>query len=170
MRLAWGQRYTNAPGNVAWPILFLMYQWGSRFNIFMLIIGIGTAFVSVMTLLVHLFTFFKTSTSTIRALKIGWGIGLAILIALEILAIIIYVTAQGLTNFVDVHAKRTLGIFIIVNALDILFWLWGMKTLDYEKGDEVRDNLFTGKDQNYRSSRIVNDQSVLVTHNIGTIN
>lgn len=82
MRLAWGQRYTNAPGNIAWPILFLMYQWSSRFNIFMLIIGIGTAFVSAMTLLIHLFTFLKTSTSTIRALKIGWGIGLAILIAL----------------------------------------------------------------------------------------
>lgn len=45
-----------------------------------------------------------------------------------------------------------------------------MKTLDYEKGDEVRDNLFTGKDNNYRNTRLVNDQSVLVTHEIGTIN
>jgi hypothetical protein len=38
----------------------------------------------------------------------------------------------------DIYAKKTLFVFIGVNALDILFWIWGMKTLDYEKGDNIR--------------------------------
>lgn len=168
-RLAWGQRYTNAPGNIAWPILFLAYQWSESFKAIMLIIGIGTAIVSFITLVIHLSTFIKTSTSTRKLLTADWIIGIVILLILETLAIIRYLNAGGVSDFLDVQAKRLLGIFILVNVVDILFWLWGLKTLDYEKGDQVRDNLFSGKDD-FHSTRVVNDQSVIVSHNIGTIN
>lgn len=93
--------------------------------------------------------------------------------ALEGLAIYMYIAAGAVTEYKDVHAKRTLGVFILVNALDILFWLWGMKTLDHEKGDQVRDDLFSqGKDYEVQRSRLMNEQSIIVsrnTQNIGTI-
>jgi len=134
-RLAYGQRYTNAPGNIVFPLMFLVYNWGPNFRIIMLIIGIGTAFVCALSFLLHLFTCVKTSTSNIKALTTGWIISIIVLVGLEILAIVKYLTAGEITDFADVQAKKTLAIFIAVNAVDILFWLWGMKTLDYEKGD-----------------------------------
>jgi hypothetical protein len=144
MRLAWGQRYTNAPGNITWPLLFLVYQWSSKFFAYMLIIGIGTALVCVLTLFLHLFTFIKTSTSTKRVLTIGWGFCIGVLLALEGLAVVIYLISGNVSEYIDVYAKITLTVFIVVNILDVLFWIWGMKTLDHEKGDQVRDTLFGG--------------------------
>lgn len=102
-----------------------------------------------------------------------WIFAIILLLALEGLAIYMYITAGGVTEYKDVHAKRTLGVFIVVNALDILFWLWGMKTLDYEKGDQVRDDLFSqGKDYEVQRSRLMDEQSIIVSRNtqkIGTI-
>lgn len=157
MRLAWGGRYTNSPGNVVWAPLFLAYHWTEKFRIPMQIIGIVAAVISGLTLLIHLSTLIKTSTST-RKLLMGWWIfAILLLLALEGLAIYMYITAGAVTEYKDVHAKRTLGVFILVNALDILFWLWGMKTLDYEKGDQVRDDLFSqGKDYEVQRSRLMN--------------
>ena len=54
------------------------------------------------------------------------------------MAVYKYIISRNVTEYIDVLAKKTLVVFIAVNALDILFWLWGMKTLDYEKGDQVR--------------------------------
>lgn len=105
----------------------------------MLAIGIATAVVSVITLLLHLPTYFKTSTSTRKLLIGGWILGIIILIALEVLAIIFYLANRSSDSYADVHARKTLAVFIAVNAFDILFWLWGLKTLDYEKGDPVRE-------------------------------
>jgi len=172
MRLAWEQRYTNAPGNIVWPPLFLAYHWSSTFNVPMLIIGIVTAIVSVITLFLHLSTLVKTSTLTRKLLIGGWIFGIIALIVLEVLAIIVYLTNQSSSEYIDIHAKKTLAIFIAVNALDILFWIWGFKTLDYEKGDQVRDELFKGRnDPNDRyTNRMTNDQSVIVSHDIGTLN
>lgn len=63
-----------------------------------------------------------------------------------------------------------------VNAIDLLFWLWGMKALDYEKGDHIRDSLFVGNNDFVRATQVNHftaeptDKSVVVTTNIGTIN
>lgn len=90
MRLAWGQRYTNAPGNIAWPLMFLAYQWSDKYLVFMLIIGIVTAFVCIITLILHLSTFIKTSTFTKRMVTMSWWIGITLLVLLEILALVVY--------------------------------------------------------------------------------
>jgi hypothetical protein len=138
MRLVWGQRYSNSPGNLVWAGMFLPFQWSLSFEVFMLIIGIGAAVVSIVTFLFNLSTLIKTSTSTRKMLSCGWIFGLVILVALEGLAIYKYLVSNNLTEYADIHAKKTLAVFILVNGLDILFWLWGMKTLDYEKGDQIR--------------------------------
>ncbi len=139
----------------------------------MQIIGIVVAIISVLTLVFHLTTLIKTSTATRKLLMFWWIFAIILLLALEGLAIYMYIAAGAVTEYKDVHAKRTLGVFILVNALDILFWLWGMKTLDHEKGDQVRDDLFSqGKDYEVQRSRLMNEQSIIVsrnTQNIGTI-
>jgi hypothetical protein len=142
MRLAWGQRYTNAPGNITWPLLFLIYQWNFSYLFYMWVIGIVTAVVCVLTLFLHLFTFIKTSTSTKKVLTIGWGLCIGLLLLLEGLAVFVYIISDDPVEYIDVYAKTTLTIFIAVNLLDVLFWIWGLKTLDYEKGDQVRDTVF----------------------------
>lgn len=146
MRLGWGQRYSNSPGNLVWPPLFLPFQWTSSFRVYMQIIGIVMAVVSVMTFITNLSTFAKTSTATRKIVTFGWIFGLILLLLMEGLAVFKYLTAGDVTEYEDAHAKKTLAVFIGVNALDILFWLWGMKTLDYEKGDQVREDLFGGKE------------------------
>lgn len=37
--------------------------------------------------------------------------------------------------------KGLLEIFILINLIDLIFWLYGFQTLDYENGDSIRDNL-----------------------------
>lgn len=97
VKLIWGQRYTNAPGNVVWPFLFLSYQWNSRFHVIMFIIGISTAVVSVTTFLIHLPTWFRTQTWTKKFLTTSWVIGISILILMEGLALVVYLKVENLT-------------------------------------------------------------------------
>lgn len=144
MRLAWEQRYTNAPGNLVWPALFLAFHWSSSFKLPMLIIGIVTLAVSLITLVLHLTTLMKTSTTSRKVIIVGWVLGILMLVGLQVLAIIVYLTSGDASEYIDVQAKKTLAVFIAVNALDILFWLWGLRALDYEKGDHIRDDLFKG--------------------------
>ena len=59
--------------------------------------------------------------------------------------------------------------FIGVNLIDILFWMWGMKSLDYEKGDQVREDLFVGKEDFSTSHNQQIEKSVIVESNFGTI-
>jgi hypothetical protein len=40
---------------------------------------------------------------------------------------------------------KLLQIFIFVNIVDFIFWLWGYLTLEYENGDKIRDELMRGK-------------------------
>jgi hypothetical protein len=93
MRLAWEQRYTNSPGNLVWAPLFLIHPWSDKFKAVMFVIGILAAIVSVLTLLSNCVTLAKTSTSTRKLLMGAWGIGILILIGLEVLAVIFYLTS-----------------------------------------------------------------------------
>lgn len=169
MRLAWGQRYTNSPGNLVWPPLFLSFQWSSLFAVYMQIIGIATAVTSILTFVINLSTIIKTSTSTRKLVTFGWIFGIALLLILEGLAIFKYLTAGNVNEYTDVQAKSTLAVFIGVNLIDILFWMWGMKSLDYEKGDQVREDLFVGKEDFSTSHNQQIEKSVIVESNFGTI-
>lgn len=175
MRLGWGQRYSNSPGNLVWPPMFLPFPWTDNFKVYMLIIGIATASISVITLLANLPSLIKTSTTTRKLIHFGWIFGIIVHFLLEALAIFKYFTAGSSTEYEDVHAKNTLIVFIAVNAIDLLFWMWGMKALDYEKGDHIRDSLFVGNADYVRAAQANHlaeptDKSVVVTTNIGTIN
>jgi hypothetical protein len=55
----------------------------------------------------------------------------------------------------------------------VLFWLWGLKRLsdekeeEKEKEEEEDSNRFKSKVRSYRTSRLVTDQSVFVTYDVG---
>lgn len=97
----------------------------------MQIIGIVTAVISVITFVASLPSLLSTSTSTRKFITFAWIFGIIVLLGLEGLAIFKYVTSGTLSSYDDIYAKKTLAVFIGVTAFDILFWIWGMKTLDY---------------------------------------
>lgn len=97
MRLGWGQRYSNSPGNLVWPPLFLPFEWSPSFRVYMQIIGIVTAVVSVITFFSSLSTLAKTSTTTRKIVTFGWVFGLVLLLLMEGLAIFKYLTAGDAT-------------------------------------------------------------------------
>lgn len=41
----------------------------------------------------------------------------------------------------DKMAKKLLLIFVIVNIIEFLLWLFGLLTLQYENGDKIRDDM-----------------------------
>jgi hypothetical protein len=63
----------------------------------MLIIGIGTAFICILTLLLHLSTFIKTSTFTNKMITMSWAIGIFLLLVFEVIALIAYFTTGNPT-------------------------------------------------------------------------
>jgi hypothetical protein len=54
----------------------------------------------------------------------------------------------------DGVAIKTLQTFICINILDLLFWLWGYMTLEYENGDRIRDELMRGKNDHEESEDV----------------
>jgi len=55
------------------------------------------------------------------------------------LAIVIYLQDQKEQDFSSIIANKSLQTFFCVNILDLMFWLWGYMTLEYENGDRIRD-------------------------------
>lgn len=50
----WSLRYTNAPGNLVWPFLFLAYDWTSAFKGSYITVGVITLLISLATFVVNL--------------------------------------------------------------------------------------------------------------------
>ena len=143
--LSWGQRYSNSPGNIVWAILFLHKVWPGNYYLPLLIIGIAYAAISLSSLFVNFMTCNSLSSMTKKIVYGQWIFSILVMIAAEIYAAIFYFTqAKAPTDFIEDQARKLLAVFIIVNIIDLLFWIWGMKTLAYENGDRVRDDLFAG--------------------------
>lgn len=79
-QLAWAQRYTNAPGNLAWAPLMLGYVWGSQFSTPMMIIGVVMAFVSLITFFVHMANCSGTSVTCKKIIVGEWIFTLLLMI------------------------------------------------------------------------------------------
>ena len=116
----------------------------------MLIIGILCLIISLTSFLVNLFAAFQGTTTTMKKIiVVQWIFALLLMVANEVMAIIDYLANTGNDNesYHQILGKTLLAIFIPVNILDILFWLWGLLTLTYENGDKIRDALMA-KDSN----------------------
>lgn len=137
IQAVWGQRYSNAPGNIAWPILFLSYQWSADNKVVMMMIGIGGSLVCGMSIFSHVISFIKGDNSILMT---SWGFGFAVLFVLEIVALLKYYLFGEYVEYIDVFAKKILTIFIVANIVDCLFWMFGFKILSGERAkEEVRE-------------------------------
>lgn len=150
--LGWSQRYSNSPGNLVWVIL-LIKSWPGIYKLPLYIIGILYAFISFMALMINLMTCNGLTSKNSKILKIWWIVAILLMIGAEVYAIIVYFVQAGQPqDLYENEAKKYLAVFILVNFIDILFWLFGLKTLSHEKGDQARDDIFTGADHINRKS------------------
>lgn len=52
-----------------------------------------------------------------------------------------YLSNSDKESFNDLVAKKLLQTFLPINALDAIFWIYGLLTLAYANGDKIRDIL-----------------------------
>lgn len=137
----WIQRYSNTPGNLVWVFIFFGFSWTSKYRLPMLIEGIIFAAISGMSFFINLIACKGITTQMKKLIVIEWIFALILMIVGEILAIVIYLQDQKEQDFSSIIANKSLQTFICVNILDLMFWLWGYLTLEYENGDKIRDEL-----------------------------
>lgn len=150
--LNWIQRYSNCPGNIAWVFLFLGYGWSEAFSGKMIAIGVLSLLVCLLSLVSNITTLLKGTTTGIKKLiVVCWVLSLLIMVINEIIAIAAFFAGNE-GSFNDVVAKKLLQVFLAVNILEFILWLFGLNTLKYENGDKIRDTLFNfGKEDDIPS-------------------
>ena len=97
--LLWIQRFTNSPGNLVWPGLFLFFanQWHTTFDSIMLLIAGLAVLVSTLTFIANIFAGFKGTTTGIKKfIKFAWLFDLVVMLANEGLAV--YAFTLGRSN------------------------------------------------------------------------
>jgi hypothetical protein len=141
----WIQRYSNTPGNIVWIFLFFGFGWTATYNVSMIVLGVICAVISFSSLAVNLLACKGITTSMKKIIVVQWVFSLILMLVAEVLAIVVYLKKDHNDVFADNIAYKLLQTFICVNLLDMLFWLWGYLTLEYENGDKIRDELMKGK-------------------------
>lgn len=147
----WIQRYSNSPGNLSWVVLFLGFSWTSAFSSQMITIGVISLVISLISLIANGIAAIKGITSTIKKLIIVcWALGLLLMITNEIIAIVAYFQNSDSSSYNDVMAKKLLQIFMAINMIELVLWVFGILTLKYENGDPIRDSLLNfGKNDSF---------------------
>lgn len=62
------------------------------------------------------------------------------------MAIACYMQNSDYREYNDLMAKKLLLIFVILNVLEFLLWLFGLMTLQHENGDKIRDGMLSFED------------------------
>jgi hypothetical protein len=104
----------------------LSYGWNGGAKAVMIIIGVGTSIVCAMSLFVNVYSLVRKVGSH-RLLIGGWIGGIGLLGVLEVVSLVKYFHFGDSSEYMDVVAKKILGIFMVVNLMDCLFWMWGLK-------------------------------------------
>jgi hypothetical protein len=114
----------------------------------MLFIGFFLFLASFSTLVVNLVAACRGVTGCIRRWLLGtWVLGLLLLGGAEALAGSAVGAASGDHTFSGSLARTLLKIFLAGNALDLIFWMFGLFSLGRENGDPVRDDILVfGRD------------------------
>ena len=138
----WVQRYSNSPGNIVWAFMFLSYTWHNAYSTIMIFLGVLSIIISIVTLVVNGVAGLYGITTVIKKVIVGsWMLCLVIMLAEEIMAIVCYMQNSDYRDYNDLMAKKLLLIFIIVNMIEFLLWLFGLLTLQHENGDKIRDDM-----------------------------
>jgi hypothetical protein len=95
--LLWIQRYTNSPGNLIWPGLFLLFvkYWQGTFNSILILIPVIAILISIITFIANIFASFKGITTGVKKLiKFAWFFDLILMLANEAIAVRAYILGQ----------------------------------------------------------------------------
>lgn len=91
--LLWVQRFTNSPGNLIWPVFFLIFTvlWTNSYRWTLLGLALGTLAVSLLTFSVNLFAGCKGITTGVKSLiSCSWILDLLLIIGSEAIVCVIY--------------------------------------------------------------------------------
>ena len=92
----WALRYTNAPGNLVWPFLFLGYSWTNTFKGAYIVVGIFTLLITIATFVVNIMPLKGGLTSGKRKLIHYEWIGALIIMGIfEILVFATYLSGAN---------------------------------------------------------------------------
>ena len=81
-------------------------------------------------------------TKTLRKIiKFEWMTGIALMAVCLIIVFAIYLSGSNASTFMDEVAKKLAQTYFPINIIDGIFWIWGLVTLEYTKGDVIRDDL-----------------------------
>jgi len=76
----WVQRYTNSPGNLSWIFLFFSFGWSASFKTPMIILGILTTLVSLISFIMNLVACKGITTGIKKGVVVAWVFGLITMI------------------------------------------------------------------------------------------
>ena len=98
---------------------------------------------------------FKAMTSEVHNLiSVLFWLSLVLMIANEVLGVIAYMLIFFNNSYLDFYNQARLQAFLIFNLVDLIFWFYGLQSLDFEKGDKVRDEIVKfWKDNIFAKSR-----------------
>ena len=107
----------------------------------------------------------KGMTKMIRkAIRIEWIVSLGLMAVCMIVVFAVYISASEATTYWDEVGKKLAQTFFPVNIIDAVFWIWGLSTLKFHRGDTVRDGII-----NEGGSQDENDLDHYAERDIGTI-
>ena len=58
-----------------------------------------------------------------------------------IIVFAVYISSSDVSTFKDEVGKKLAQTFFPVNIIDAIFWIWGLSTLKFNRGDTVRDGI-----------------------------
>ena len=126
----WAERYTNWPGNLAWPILFLGTKGLEAYQTAGLVIGVAMAVVCTSSFIVNMMVYSLTdfTSKKEKMMNFQWGFAMFLKLGCELYAIYLLVATDSKSSgYADEMGRKCLVIFAGVNALDMCFWAWGKK-------------------------------------------
>lgn len=130
-KVAWADRYSHWPGNLAWPILFLKQGFPGALSSSALAIGILFAIISFSSFVVNTIHYNTLDVSGRKAnVLVGqWSLSMVIMLACEILAIVMLITNEHDGDWNWIYCRKVFVVFAAVNIIDFFFWFYGYRRL-----------------------------------------
>jgi hypothetical protein len=126
------RRFSTSPGNFVWVWLFLAWSWAADIKGYMLAIGLIYALITTTSVATLVLELLKGLTTTVKKVLIAQLVFSLVLTGLtEIFAVISHGVIAKLADeeeseqLEDQIAISLLQIFIIVNIVDMAFWVLG---------------------------------------------
>lgn len=134
-------RYTNGPGNFTFVYLFFSFGWTKNYVIYYFSVGTIYLLMTITMLTtnsVHVVTGLTVKMK--RVIFFAWIASLIAMLAAQTIICVAYFTLEQGDSFADAIAKKLAQIFLAVNPLDALFWIFGFFGLKIKNLENIYEN------------------------------